>query len=254
MRHSFATFLFVLTTISSFSQTKNDFAIYSYSIVVSESITDITKMDQQQEIPKEVKAEKSDQSLGDLFPKPDEYEKTYYVDYSGKKTEYTRGNRLIASLVDTLYQITQKHFKDSLNITLLPLNELEGKIKYDEYGYPSAPLEGSKRIAIKKAPGYKRYAKLYINFHTGTSAGFKGLTVGQKLPKVWIKMKVYDENKDKLKSISVNKDFDKDIGVSTVKHAWTQREEYDLEVMRKNLSGLYELTMNDVLNAYKLDE
>lgn len=238
---------------TAFSQNLKDMVTFNYSIVVTKHIQEVTKMKKKDEEDKKSKKERKEElknmSLGDMLS-TDEPEKTYYVDYSGKKTEYVAGSKLVASLIDTLYQMTRQRFKDSLNINLLPLNELKDDIRYDGT-YPACPTINSKRKAIRKAEGYDRYCKIYINFNTGTSVGVKGLTVGEKYPNVWIRMKVYDEDKNRVKKINVRKDFNKDIGVSTVKHKWTQQKKYDLETMRKNLSSLYSITLKDVLNEYK---
>lgn len=247
--------IFILGMVSTaFSQELKDMVTFNYNIVVTESIQDVTTMNskqvkQEKKSKKERKEELKNMSLGDMLS-TDEPKKTYYVDYSGKKTEYRAGSKLVASLIDTLYQMTRQRFEDSLNIQLHPLNELKDDIRYDAT-YPSCPTINSKRKAIRKAGSYDRYCKIYINFNTGTSVGVKGLTVGEKYPNVWIKINVYDENKNKLKKISVNKDFNKDIGVSTVKHKWTQQEKYDLETMRRNLSNLYSITLEDVVKEYK---
>jgi len=246
--------IFILGIASTaFSQDLKDMVTFNYSIVVTKSIQDVTKMEnehdkKEKKSRKERKEELKNMSLGDMLS-TDEPEKTYYVDYSGKKTEYKVGSKLVASLIDTLYQMTSQRFEDSLNIHLLPLNELQDDIRYDAT-YPSCPAINSKRKAIRKAGSYDRYCKIYINFNTGSSVGVRGLTVGEKFPNVWIKINVYDENKNKLKKISVKKDFNKDLGVSTVKHQWTQRKEYDLETMRRNLSGLYSITLEDVVKEY----
>ena len=243
--------LFVITS-SAFSQNSKDMVTFNYNIVVTESIQDVTSMDKKNKEDKRSKEERKEEmknmSLGDMLS-IDEPEKTYYVDYSGKKTEYKAGSKLVASLIDTLYQMTRKEFNDSLNINLLPLNELKDDIRYD-ITYPACPTINSKRKAIRKAGSYDMYCKIYINFNTGTSVGVRGLTFGEKYPNVWIKINVYDEDKNKLKKISVKKDFNKDIGVSTVKHKWTQQKDYDLETMRRNLSGLYSITLDDVVKEY----
>jgi len=255
MKRTIISIFLICMTSSVFSQDLKDMVTFNYNIVITESIQEVTKMKkndkEEKKSEKERKEELKNMSLGDMLS-TDEPKKTYYVDYSGKKTEYRAGSKLVASLIDTLYQMTRQRFKDSLNINLLPLNELKDDIRYDAT-YPACPTINSKRKAIRKAKGYDRYGKIYINFNTGTSVGVKGLTVGEKYPNVWIKINVYDEGKNKIKKISVKKDFNKDIGVSTVKNKWTQKKQYDLETMRRNLSGLYSITLNEVLNEYKSD-
>ena len=245
--------IFILCIASSaFSQDVKDMVTFNYNIVVTKGIQEVTKMKkndkEEKKSKKERKEELKNMSLGDMLS-TDEPKKTYYVDHSGKKTEYRAGSKLVASLIDTLYQMTRKEFKDSLNINLLPLNELKDDIRYDAT-YPACPTINSKRKAIRKTGSYDRYSTIYINFNTGTSVGVRGLTIGEKYPNVWIKINVYDEDKNKVKKISVKKDFNKDLGVSTVKHKWTQRKVYDLEIMRRNLSGLCNLTLDDVIKEY----
>jgi len=257
------TFIFVLVTMLSYpvlaQQQSKEMVTYSYEILISDAITDITIMNQQKPGAEEEKNEEQqkDISLGDVFssatnPTPDT---SYYVDPAGEKTiflEGSGGNMLVASLLDTLYSMLSQRFADSLNIRLYPLGELKNKVTYNS-AYPCKPDEYSKRRAIKAAKGYERYCLIYINFNTGTSVGVKGLTVGQKLPKIWFRMKVYDEDRNKLKKLSVKKSFSKDIGVHSVKHEWIQRKDYPLKVMRKNLSMLFEATLPKIIKAYQTD-
>lgn len=82
-------------------------------------------------------------------------------------TSFDNG-KFLASLVDTFYCIAAKKFKTELGLELLPLNELQGKVKYSS-AYPECPNLPNIKKAVKTAAGYKYYVDYYVNVFSDLS-------------------------------------------------------------------------------------
>jgi hypothetical protein len=117
----------------------------------------------------------------------------------GKVVVQAKGNSydLQGSLLDTLYEITVNKFSGK-GIELLPLNTLEGKIKY-HFQYKQCPGVVSSKKAIKSAPDQEVYCQLSVNYHTGTSVGATNIRTGGAVkPQVDIKMQLVDKEGNEL--------------------------------------------------------
>ena len=96
-------------------------------------------------------------------------EKMYYEDSNGKKTQYTiTGNKITASLLDTLHELTANHLKEKEGVKVSALNVLGDKVKYS-IKYPASPNTSSIKKTIKNAPGEDSYCWIYINYFAGTA-------------------------------------------------------------------------------------
>ncbi len=76
--------------------------------------------------------------------------------------------KFLASLVDTFYCLAANKFKSELDLDLLPLSELQGKVKYSNT-YPECPNLSSIKKAVKSAAGYKYYVDYYVNVFSDLS-------------------------------------------------------------------------------------
>jgi hypothetical protein len=61
-----------------------------------------------------------------------------------------RQNKITAFLIHNLYEIVTQTLTDSLNIYILPPNNLGDKAKYNDYGYPDINIKKAQRIADTK--------------------------------------------------------------------------------------------------------
>jgi hypothetical protein len=76
--------------------------------------------------------------------------------------------KYLASLIDTFYYIAAEKFKNELGLELLPLGELQGKVKYNNT-YPECPHLPNIKKAIKTAAGYKYYVDFFVNVFSDLS-------------------------------------------------------------------------------------
>lgn len=74
----------------------------------------------------------------------------------------TFSNNFVASIIDTFYTIASEKIKSDLGLELLPLNELQHKIKYNRE-YPNCPDVYNIKKVLKGVAGYKYYMDYYVN-------------------------------------------------------------------------------------------
>jgi len=189
-------FVFVLLSTNIFGQTIKDSKIllYNYNYTIDDVVLKAC----------EDKNQKVGLAISSPFSKP---KKTFYEDYAGKKTAYIEsegGKKIIASLTDTIYNITNKLFKETFNTEILPINELEGKIKYFNLNpaYPELP-QTTLKMVCKGKTDYPLYSKLSIAIQRpGISIGVGNedgdASIGSKKCVVIIYLDIYDKDGNKL--------------------------------------------------------
>jgi len=69
---------------------------------------------------------------------------------------------LMESIIDTFYSISTEKFKSEFGLDLLPLNELQSKVKYNTL-FSNCPDAINIKKVIKNASGYKFYTDYFVN-------------------------------------------------------------------------------------------
>ncbi|MFT3738785.1 MAG: hypothetical protein QM786_08495 [Breznakibacter sp.] len=176
--------------------------------------------------------------------------KDFYQDYSGKKTEYAdaTGNKLTASLIDTVYSITNAKLKEKYNAELLPLKELDGKIKYvypePYYVFPNTTL----KQAMKYANGYDWYGKCFISVERqGVGVGTDLVEVGSSKAIVMVWMEIYDKDGNKIKDVKGEAKGDESIIENVNANTDIKFSDSKLEHIRKHVCMLYGKAMDDLI-------
>ena len=177
--------------------------------------------------------------------------KDYYEDYAGKKTEYKHngGNKLTASLIDTVYNITSARLKEKYNAELLPMEELDGKIKYI-YGDPYNALPNATlKLARKNTTGYATYAKLFVSVQrqgVGVGNGFVDLGSTKAIVMVW--MEIYDKDGNKIKDVKGEAKGEEPIVPSVNVGIGIKTKDGNIGMIRKHVCMLYGKAMDDLIS------
>jgi hypothetical protein len=147
----------------------------------------------------------------------------------------------VAAITDTFYTIAAEKFKTDLNLELLPINELKGKVKYSNL-YPDCP--DIKKV-LKAAKGYKYYVDYYVNIYSNTAPAADNMPTDIVTPMYAISFTVYDDN---------GKEFAKMHFVYKSKMPLTKnKQEYDKlgGHIKSNLCSLYSEALNELTIEYK---
>ncbi len=115
--------------------------------------------------------------------------KTDDASASDNKIEVTSG------VIDSIYAISSDVFKDDLGLELLPLNELQNKVKYNSQ-FPNCPNEGNNiKKAVKNATGYKFYVDFFVNIYSGLNPSPNSkVTAKQIRPLYAISFTIYNKS------------------------------------------------------------
>ena len=83
------------------------------------------------------------------------------------KLSRSTGNEFIAGIIDTFYTIAAERLKSEIGLEMLPLAELQNKIKYSKE-YPNCPRTDNIKKVLKSASGYKYYMDYFVNIFSDT--------------------------------------------------------------------------------------
>jgi hypothetical protein len=108
-----------------------------------------------------------------------------------KFTEITLDNKIIANIIDTFYTIATNKLKDDLGLNLLPLKELQNKIKYNSE-YPNCPETANIKKVLKSVSGYTYYTDFYVNVYSDFSENMEALSPDKIKPLYAISFTLYD--------------------------------------------------------------
>jgi hypothetical protein len=177
-----------------------------------------------------------------------------YEDYAGKKTEYkSSGNRLTASLIDTLYSIVNVKLKEKFNAQFLPINTLDGKVKYIYHDpYPTLP-DATLKLAMKSIPDSVCYAKMTVSIQRqGVGVGIGSVGVGSTKAIVLVWMEIYGKDGKKLQDVKGEAKGDEPIISAINLKTDIKIKDSRLFFIRKHVSELYSKAIDDLIGKIVL--
>jgi hypothetical protein len=154
-------------------------------------------------------------------------------------------NELLASIADTFYTITLEKFRHELGLELLPLNALQGQVKYSTK-YPNCPDVTNVKKVLKSASGYKYYADYYVNVFSDVSIYSPVIPSPTGIKPLYaISLTIYDQTGKLLKKINLSYKSNKALAEPRVDSNKTT------ERMKSKLCNLYSEALNQVAVEYK---
>jgi len=154
-------------------------------------------------------------------------------------------NEMIASIADTFYTITLEKFRHELGLELLPLNALQGQVKYNTK-YPNCPDVSNVKKVLKSASGYKYYADYYVNVFSDVSIYSPVIPSPTGIKPLYaISLTIYDQTGKVLKKINLSYKSNKalvDLKADSNKSG---------EQMKSKLCNMYSEALNRVATEYK---
>lgn len=156
-------------------------------------------------------------------------------------------SKFLASLADTFYCIAAEKFKAELGLELLPLNELQGKVKYSN-AYPECPNLASIKKAVKTAAGYKYYVDYYVNVFSDLSPESTLEPNAKRIrPLYAISFTIYNRSGKPVKEIKLSYKSRKPLA----------DEKEDMSApscqMKVKLCNFYNEALNELTEVYKTD-
>ena len=101
-------------------------------------------------------------------------------------------DEFIAGVIDTFYTIAAEKFKEDIGLELLPLNELNNKIKYNKK-YPNCPDMDNIKKVLKNVSGYKYYMDYFVNIFSDANTDFSAKPTPNRIkPLFAISFNLYD--------------------------------------------------------------
>jgi len=148
-------------------------------------------------------------------------------------------------IMDTLYQISTQIFKKELGLELLPLNELQNKIKYNKT-FPDCPDVFSINKVLKKASGYKYYIDYYVNiFSDVTNKSALTSSLSQIKPLYAISFTLYDSNGKVVKKFQYSYRSTEPLANDKEKKQISKQD------IKTNLCSTYEVALKKFTSGYK---
>lgn len=156
-------------------------------------------------------------------------------------------DKFLASLVDTFYCIAANKFKNELDLELLPLSELQGKVKYSNT-YPECPNLANIKKAVKTAAGYKYYVDYYVNVFSDLSPESTLEPSAKRIrPLYAISFTIYNRNGKPVKEIKLSYKSRKPLA----------DEKDDMFApschMKAKLCSFYNEALNELTEVYKTE-
>lgn len=140
-----------------------------------------------------------DEDLTDLFSSQNKDDGN---SHEGEQIQVS--DSLIASIIDTFYTMATITFKKELGLELLPLNELQGKIKYHNV-YPNCPDLTNIKKVLKVSPGYDFYTDYFVNIFADVNSTTPGMISPYKVrPLYAISLTLYDPKGKLVKKINLS--------------------------------------------------
>lgn len=152
-------------------------------------------------------------------------------------------SKFLSSLVDTFYSLAAEKFKAELGLELLPLNELQGKVKYSN-AYPECPNLASIKKAVKTAAGYKYYVDYYVNVFSDLSPESTLEPNAKRIrPLYAISFTIYNRNGKPVKEIKLSYKSRKPLADEDLSAPSCQ--------MKAKLCNFYNEALNELTEVYK---
>jgi hypothetical protein len=156
-------------------------------------------------------------------------------------------NDVIAGIIDTFYCIASEKFRSELSMELLPLKELQGKVKYSMM-YPKCPSITNIKKVMKSASGYQYYVDYYINVYSDlTPTLYDALPPTRIRPVYAISFTIYDSNGVQVKEIKLCYKSKKTLANEQEKLDKTSQK------MKSQLCSFYSEALNQLTMAYKYE-
>ena len=112
---------------------------------------------------------------------------------NARKAETPPGPSPEAVLRDSLYSIFESGIRQKLGITLLPIDTLRGRVRYDRFGFPRA---NCKKLAAQGPFDAVLKVTIYLSFPqkktTSSTLLFKGKVVDEFKPQVTVHVQMFD--------------------------------------------------------------
>ncbi len=164
---------------------------------------------------------------------PKEAMATSYFDYMVQPTdgEIRMGadyNRQRQTLLDSAYATLTRRLGSDLAMKFLPLNTMEGVIKYNKLGYPRT---GPSKAAKKGSQNY--YIKMYCNMtwsekSSSVSAGAASLKKIKITPRLSLKVIIADKSGETVWEQKVKVKHDKELVTKVAQiHSWSSTSDSD---------------------------
>jgi hypothetical protein len=181
-----------------------------------------------------------DKTLANLFNSTD-------VNNTVNKSYNTINNNIIAGIIDTFYHIASEKFRNELNMELLPLKELQGKIKYNTM-YPKCPNIVNIKKVMKFASGYTYYIDYYINIFSDLTPNLYDALPPTRIKPVYaISFTLYNSTGEQIKEIK--------LCYKSKKNLVSEQENLNKtsQKMKSQLCSFYSEALNQLTMAYKYD-
>jgi hypothetical protein len=111
-------------------------------------------------------------------------------------------DEFIKSIIDTFYTIASDKFKNELGLELLPLSELQGKVKYNSQ-FPNCPDMANIKKVLKHATGYKYYTDYFVNVFSDIPDTPVKPAPNKIKPLYAISFTIYNESGKQIKKIDI---------------------------------------------------
>jgi len=112
-------------------------------------------------------------------------------------------NEFVVGIIDTFYAIASERFKNELGLELLPLGELQGKVKYNSQ-YPNCPDMTNIKKVLKNAAGYKYYTDYFVNIFSDNNTDSSVKSAPNRIrPLYAICFTIYDASGKQVKKIDM---------------------------------------------------
>ena len=153
---------------------------------------------------------------------------------------------LMESIIDTFYSISSEKFKIEFGIDLLPLNELQSKIKYSNL-FPNCPDVVNIRKVIKNASGYKFYTDYFVNIFSDINTDYPVKNALMHIrPLYAFCFNLYDATGKLVKNIKFSYKSKKPLADNRLDIEKTKQQ------MKAELSQFYSDALNEYASMHKL--
>lgn len=153
---------------------------------------------------------------------------------------------LMESIIDTFYFISSEKFKIEFGIELLPLNELQCKIKYSNL-FPNCPDVANIKKVIKNASGYKFYTDYFVNIFSDINTDYPVKSLMHIRPLYAICFNLYDATGKLVKNIKFSYKSKKPLADNRLDIEKTEQQ------MKSELSQFYTDALNEYASMHKLN-
>ena len=160
-----------------------------------------------------------------------------------KKTDNFMGELLdkkaFEEIMDTFYTIFCEKFKNEFGINLLPLRELQNKIKYNSH-FPTCPDVVNIKKVIKNASGYKYYTDFFVNIFSDLSAEYPAKPSLMRIKPIYaLCFNLYDSNGALIRNICFSYKSKKSL--AETRHELNKT----IQEMKAELSEFYSDALNE---------